>query len=61
MGMCRGGEIVLFCVFLGNSDVWILGFLDFEVGERGSGQGGGSGRGLKNREKCKILKFSEMP
>ena len=47
MGMCRGGEIVLFCVFLGNSDVWILRFLDFEVPGRGSGPGGGSMPGVE--------------
>ena len=45
--MCRGDEIVLFCVFLGNSDVRISRVLDFEVGERGSGQGGGSGPGVE--------------
>jgi hypothetical protein len=47
VGMCRGGEIVLFCVFLEFSDVWILRFLDFEVLGRGSGPGGGSGPGVE--------------
>ena len=45
--MCRGGEIVLFCVFLGNSDVWILRFADFEVGERDQAKVRGSGLGIE--------------
>ena len=41
-------------------DVWSLRFLGFEVGESGQAKVGGRARGSKNREKCKILKFSEM-
>ena len=53
MGMCRGGEIVLFCVFLGNSGVQISRYLGFAVGEGGWEVcvgvcgGGCGGRGCK--------------